>query len=157
MSIDYLKSKGKRDKKVLLVITDGNDTASNDRNTLEKLVNKAQKSEVLIYAIGLLNEEERREAKKAKRVLDALTNATGGLAYYPKEVSDVDETAQRVAHEIRNQYILAYTPTNQELDGSFRQIRVTVNGPGIRWFARAQDTSPRLPDTKAAEAIPPRH
>jgi VWFA-related protein len=130
MSIDYLKSKGKKDKKVLLVITDGNDTASNDRDTLEKLVDKAQKSEVLIFAIGLLSDEEPHEAKKAKRVLSSLTTASGGLAYYPKELAEVDEIALTVAHEIRNQYIIAYTPTNPALDGSFRQIHVTVRGPG---------------------------
>jgi VWFA-related protein len=130
MSIDYLKEKGKKDKKVLLVITDGNDTASNDRNTLEKLVMKAQKSEVLIFAVGLLSEEEPHEAKKAKRVLDALTNASGGLAYYPKDLTDVDAIALRVAHEIRNQYIIAYTPSNPALDGTFRQIHVAVKGPG---------------------------
>ena len=130
MSIDYLKSKGKKDKKVLLVITDGNDTASNDRDTLEKLVDKAQKSEVLIFAIGLLSDEEPHEAKKAKRVLSSLTTASGGLAYYPKELAEVDEIALTVAHEIRNQYIIAYTPTNPALDGTFRQIHVTVRGPG---------------------------
>jgi VWFA-related protein len=130
MSIDYLKSKGKKDKKVLLVITDGNDTASNDRDTLEKLVDKAQKSEVLIFAVGLLSDEEPHEAKKAKRVLSSLTTASGGLAYYPKELAEVDEIALTVAHEIRNQYIIAYTPTNPALDGTFRQIHVTVRGPG---------------------------
>jgi len=130
MSIDYLKSKGKKDKKVLLVITDGNDTASNDRDTLEKLVDKAQKSEVLIFAIGLLSDEEPHEAKKAKRVLSSLTTASGGLSYYPKELAEVDEIALTVAHEIRNQYIIAYTPTNPALDGTFRQIHVTVRGPG---------------------------
>jgi VWFA-related protein len=130
MSIDYLKAKGKKDKKVLLVITDGNDTASNDRDTLEKLVDKAQKSEVLIFAIGLLSDEEPHEAKKAKRVLSSLTTASGGLAYYPRELAEVDEIALTVAHEIRNQYIIAYTPTNPALDGTFRQIHVTVRGPG---------------------------
>jgi VWFA-related protein len=130
MSIDYLKEKGKKDKKVLLVITDGNDTASNDRDTLEKLVDKAQKSEVLIFAVGLLSEEEPHEAKRCKRVLNSLTIASGGLAYYPKELAEVDEIALRVAHEIRNQYIIAYTPSNPALDGTFRQIRVTVKGPG---------------------------
>jgi Ca-activated chloride channel family protein len=130
MSIDYLKQKGKKDKKVLLVITDGNDTASNDRDTIEKLVIKAQKSEVLIFAVGLLSEEEPHDAKKAKRVLTALTYNSGGLAYYPKELTEVDEIALRVAHEIRNQYIIAYTPTNPALDGTFRQIHVTVKGPG---------------------------
>ena len=115
---------------MLLVITDGNDTASNDRDTLEKLVDKAQKSEVLIFAVGLLSDEEPHEAKKAKRVLSSLTTASGGLAYYPKELAEVDEIALTVAHEIRNQYIIAYTPTNPALDGTFRQIHVTVRGPG---------------------------
>ena len=77
MSIDYMKKRAKKDKKVILVVTDGNDTASNE--TLEKLVTKARQSEVLIYGIGLLNEEEPREAKKAKRALKALTEASGGM------------------------------------------------------------------------------
>ncbi len=124
MSIDYLKSKGKRHKKVLLVVTDGNDNASTVN--LEKVVNRARQSEVLIYAIGLLNEEERHEAKIAKRALDALANESGGLAFYPKAVADVDRIALQVAHDIRNQYTIAYSPTIQAFDGSFRQIKVTV-------------------------------
>src|SRR5712671_3710390 len=97
MSIDYLKSKGKRHKKVLLVVTDGNDNASTVN--LEKVVNRARQSEVLIYAIGLLNEEERHEAKIAKRALDALANESGGLAFYPKAVADVDRIALQVRSE----------------------------------------------------------
>lgn len=128
MSIDYLKEKGKKDKKVLLVVTDGNDTASS--GTLEKMIDKARNSEVLIYAIGLLNEEERREAKKAKRALDAITRESGGLSFYPKDASEVDKIALQVAQDIRNQYTIAYSPSIQALDGSFRQIKVIVNGAG---------------------------
>jgi Ca-activated chloride channel family protein len=128
MSIDYLKAKGKKDKKVLLIVTDGADTAST--GTLEKLVDKARQAEVLIYSIGLLSEEEKREAKKAKRELDAITRESGGLSFYPRDLSEVDRIAQQVAHEIRNQYTIAYSPTMQTLDGSFRQIRVTVNAAG---------------------------
>ena len=128
MSIDYLKENGKKDKKVLLVITDGDD--NNSSGTLENLVKAAQQTEVLIYTIGLLSEEEKREAKRAKRALDAITEATGGHAYYPKAVDEVDKIALQVAHEIRNQYVIGYSPTNTALDGSFRQIRVVANGPG---------------------------
>ncbi len=128
MSIDYMKEKAKRDKKVLLVVTDGNDTASME--TLEKLVQKARQSEILIYGIGILGEEEPRESKKAQRALKALTEASGGMVYYPKQLQDVEEMSLQVAHEIRNQYIIAYSPQIQALDGSFRQIKVTVNGPG---------------------------
>ncbi len=128
MSIDYMAQKAKKDKKVIIVVTDGNDTASNEN--LEKLVAKSQRSGVLIYILGLLSEEEKREAKKAQRAIKALTEASGGLAYYPKDLPEVDKLALQVAHEIRNQYIITYTPVIQQLDGSYRQIKVTVNGPG---------------------------
>lgn len=128
MSIDYVKQNGKKDKKVLVVLTDGNDNSST--TTLEQLLRKAQRTEVLIYSIGLLNEEEAREARSARRALKALAEASGGLDYYPKSLSDVEEITPRVAHEVRNQYILGYTPLNQALDGTFRQIKVVVNGFG---------------------------
>jgi len=128
MSIDHIKQKAKKDKKVILVVTDGNDNASNV--SLETLVKQAQQSEVIVYAIGLLSEEEKREAKRAKRSLDLLTEATGGQAYYPKELAEVERIAHQVAHDIRNQYTITYTPANQALDGSFRQIKVVANGPG---------------------------
>ncbi len=128
VSIDHEKQKAKRDKKVLLVITDGNDNAS--MISQEALVKASQQSEILIYAIGLLSEEERREAKRAKRALDTLTEATGGQSYYPRELADVEKICHQVAHDIRNQYIIAYTPTNTALDGTFRQVRVAANGPG---------------------------
>jgi len=143
-SIDYLKKEGKRQKKVLLVVTDGNDNASTVN--LEKLVNRARQAEVLIFAIGLLNEEERREAKAAKRALDALTQESGGLSFYPKSVAEVDKIALQVAHEIRNQYTIYYAPTVQEMDGSFRQIKVTVNGPGHP-VARTRTGYYATPDT----------
>ena len=127
-SIDYVKKNGKKDKKVLVVITDGNDNSSNI--SLEQVLRKSHNSEVLIYAIGLLSEEEARDARAAKKALRTLTEAAGGMDYYPKSLSDVEEITPRVAHEIRNQYILGYTSSNQNLDGSFRQIKVTVNGFG---------------------------
>jgi len=127
-SIDYVKKNGKKDKKVLVVITDGNDNSSNI--SLEQVLRKSRDSEVLIYAIGLLSEEEARDARAAKKALKTLTEAAGGMDYYPKNLSDVEEITPRVAREIRNQYILGYTSSNQTLDGSFRQIKVTVNGFG---------------------------
>ncbi len=128
MSIDHLKEKAKRDKKVILVVTDGNDNAS--AVSLEALVRQAQQDDVLIYAIGLLSEEEKKEAKKAKRALDLLVESTGGQVFYPKDVSEVEKIAHEVAHDIRNQYTIAYTPTNQALDGSFRQVKVVAKGAG---------------------------
>jgi Ca-activated chloride channel homolog len=128
MSIDYLKAKGKREKKVLLVITDGNDNTSNI--SLEQIVRKAQQSEVLIYSIGLLSEEEPREARQAKRALKALAENSGALDYYPKDLAEVDRITPQIAHEIRNQYMISYLPTNTAFDGKFRKINVLVKASG---------------------------
>ena len=128
MSLDYVKTQAKKDKKVLMVITDGNDNASNV--SLERVVARSNQGDTLVYAIGLFTDEERREAAKARRALNELTSATGGLAFYPKDVNDVQALAVEIAHDIRNQYTIAYSPNIQALDGSYRQIKVTVEGPG---------------------------
>jgi hypothetical protein len=128
MSIDHLKEKAHKDKKVLVAVTDGNDNAS--VVSLENLVKASQQSEVLIYGIGLLGEEERREAQRAQRALKSLATATGGEVFFPKEVSEVDKIAHQVAKDIRSQYTIEYTPTNTAMDGTFRQIKVTVKAPG---------------------------
>jgi Ca-activated chloride channel family protein len=127
MSIDYLKENGKRDKKVLVVVTDGDDNTSS--GTLEDLIKDAQKGEVLIYTVGLLSEDEKREAKRATRALDAIAKATGGKSYYPKKLKDVASACQQAAQDIRSQYVIEYSPTNAALDGSFRQIKVIANAP----------------------------
>jgi len=128
MSIDHLKEKAKKDKKVLVVVTDGNDNSSSI--TLENLVKSAQQSEVILYGIGILSEEERREAKRAERALSELATATGGEAFFPKDIGEVERLAQQVARDIRNQYTIQYSPTNQTMDGSFRQIKVSINAAG---------------------------
>ena len=128
MSIDHLKEKAHKDKKVLVAVTDGNDNAS--VVSLENLVKASQQSEVLVYGVGLLGDEERREAQRAQRALKSLANATGGEVFFPKEVSEVDKIAHQVAKDIRSQYTIEYTPTNTAMDGTFRQIKVTVKAPG---------------------------
>jgi Ca-activated chloride channel homolog len=128
MAIDWAKKNGKRDKKVLVVVTDGNDTASDI--ALEPLVRKARQSEVLIYSIGLLSEEEPGDAHAAKRALKTLAANSGGVDYYPKDLAEIDKIVPKIAADIRGQYVLAYLPTNTAMDGSFRKINVVVNGFG---------------------------
>ena len=127
MTIDRLKQKGKREKKVIMLITDGNDNASLTK--LEQLLRKVSNEEIVIHCIGLLEEEERTAARKAKRAVESMSTATGGLFFFPKDLAEVERISLEVAHDIRNQYVLAYSPTNQTLDGSFRTIKVTANGP----------------------------
>ncbi len=133
-ALDHLKL-GNRDKKVLLVITDGEDNAS--RYTFEQLVGTAQKSNAVIYAIGLLGEEQPGglfktkggEAKRAAKVLKQLAEFTGGQAYFPRTLNDVESTCVKIAHDIRDQYTLAYYPSNTRKDGTFRTVRVEALGP----------------------------
>jgi len=127
-SIDHLREKGGRDKKVLVAVTDGVDNASFTKQ--DDLIKAAQQTGVLFYAVGLLEDEDKNDAGKAKKDLTALAEATGGETYFPKDVSDVDRIAHVVAHDIRNQYTIQYTPSNNTMDGSYRQIKVTVNAPG---------------------------
>jgi Ca-activated chloride channel family protein len=126
-SLDHLK-KASKDKRVLLVVTDGEDTVS--RNTLETTVKDIQKTNTVIYTIGLLGEEDKKsDRKRAKKALEQIALSSGGLAYFPKSVEEVHSICEQVAHDIRNQYILAYYPSNAARDGSFRTVRVEVIPP----------------------------
>ncbi|MEI9976020.1 MAG: VWA domain-containing protein [Ignavibacteriota bacterium] len=109
-SIDHLLESANREKKVLVLVTDGVDNASIIKQ--EKLIKAAQQSGVLVYAVGLLSDEDRGDANRAKRELSELAEATGGEVYFPKEVSEVEPIAHVVAHDIRNQYTIQYTPAN---------------------------------------------
>jgi len=143
-TIDYVKTEGKRDKKVIVMVTDGNDNSSS-KVSLEGLLRTTRESEVLIYSIGLLSEEEKSEARKAKRALDNLAEVSGGFAYYPKDLEEVERITPRIAHEIRNQYILAYNP-NGAMDGSYRRLKVDVRGvrgASVRHRAGYYATAPK--------------
>lgn len=125
-SADYLAKKGRREKKVLLVITDGEDNASTD--TLEQAVRRVQDdSGPMVYSIGILGGE--RE-KRARRALEQLALHTGGVAFFPKDLGDVDQIARAVARDIRNQYSIYYRPTRPQEQGGFRQVKVDAHAPG---------------------------
>jgi Ca-activated chloride channel homolog len=125
-SLDHVK-KGAKDKKVLLVVTDGEDNTSH--NSLEKTIKEVQKTDTVIYTIGLLSEESKKNAKRARRALEEIAKASGGLAFFPENVADVKDICENVAHDIRNQYTLAYYPTNTKRDGTFRSVQVDVIPP----------------------------
>jgi Ca-activated chloride channel family protein len=133
-SLDHMKL-GNRDKKVLLVITDGEDNSS--RYTFEELLRYAQKANAVIYTIGLLGEEEPgglfkmrgHGVKHAAKVLKELAQATGGEAFFPRSLEKVESTCVNIARDIRNQYTLAYYPTNSKRDGTYRTVRVQAFSP----------------------------
>jgi Ca-activated chloride channel family protein len=125
-SLDHLK-KANKEKKVLLIVTDGEDNTS--RNSLEKTVREIQRTDTVIYTIGLLGQENKKSAKNAKKALTAIADASGGLAFFPENVEDVHAICEQVAHDIRHQYTLAYYPSNTAKDGTFRAVHVEVIPP----------------------------
>jgi len=124
MSLDYLHKKAKWDKQVLLIITDGEDNAS--RMELEQLVRRLEGTETVLYAVGLLGEGDRNSAKRATRAVRHIVRATGGAAFFPESVSEVNLIVQQIAQDIRNQYILAYSPNQNGVRG-FRRVKVVLS------------------------------
>ena len=110
-SLDHLK-KGHKDKRVLLVITDGDDDAS--RKDFPYTVKAAVESNAVIYAIGVFSDDDRKNNKKmirkSKKELTTLAEATGGLAFFPDRLEDVDPVCVQVARDIRNQYTVGLLP-----------------------------------------------
>ncbi len=127
-ALHYLAESATKDKRVVLLITDGNDNGS--KTNIEQITQLARQRGVLVYAIGLLNKESLGDASAARKALNMLTVATGGGAFYPKNVKEVDRTVLEIAKEIRSQYTIAYAPSVNALDGTFRKIEVRVNAPG---------------------------
>ena len=129
-SLDHLK-KGAKDKKVLLVVTDGVDNAS--RRTLANVVQEAQRSDALIYSVGIFSDDDikhnRGDMKKAQRALTELATSTGGLAFFPENVGDTEAICSQIARDIRNQYTVAYYPTNLARDGTYRTVQISVAPP----------------------------
>jgi Ca-activated chloride channel homolog len=126
-SADQLKLNARLERKVLFVVTDGEDNAS--RENLEEAVKRLQgENSPSVYAIGILGDEE--HPKRARRALEIIAQRTGGLAFFPGTLDQVDEISRQVAHDIRNQYTIGYKPTNPRASGGFRTIRVEAKGKG---------------------------
>ncbi|HWP85686.1 MAG TPA: VWA domain-containing protein, partial [Terriglobia bacterium] len=127
MSLVHMKERAQLDKRVLIAITDGEDNAS--RISLEQVVQAVARSNVMIYTIGLLSGEDGRSDRRAKRALQEISRASGGAVFFPESPDEVLAIATDIANDIRNQYVIAYTPSNLKKDGSFRRVEVRVNAP----------------------------
>jgi VWFA-related protein len=130
-SADYLSKNAKHPKQVLLVITDGEDNASSA--TLDQAVRRIQDFDgPVIYCIGLLfgDDSSKGESRHARRVLETLSEETGGQAYFPKSLKEVDSIAKEVANDIRTQYTIAYHSTKSPTLGGYRVIHVEAKEKG---------------------------
>jgi len=131
-SADYLTKNAKRPKQVLLVVTDGEDNASSA--SLEQAIRRIQDLDgPVIYSVGLLfgQDTDKRESRHAKRVLETLSEQTGGAAYFPRSLKDVDAIAAQVAQDIRTQYTISYHSTKSPTLGGYREVHVDAKAKGM--------------------------
>jgi Ca-activated chloride channel homolog len=131
-SADKLVADAKRPKQVLVIITDGEDNAST--LSLEQTIRRVQQlSGPIIYSIGLLfgDEMSRAEVRHARRALEMLSTETGGIAFFPKSIEQIDQISAEVARDIRNQYTLGYHSTKPTTEPGFRRVLVTAEGKGM--------------------------
>ncbi len=124
----YLNAHATRDRRALLLITDGNDNAS--VTPAERIRRQAVGSDIAIFAVGLLLGGDQRKSKRAHHELDELARTSGGFAQYPPSIDEVEAAVLSVARQIRSEYTLGYTPVDQALDGSYRRLRVAVRAAG---------------------------
>jgi Ca-activated chloride channel homolog len=124
VALDRLK-KGNRDKKVLIVVSDGGDNAS--KHTLAEIMALAGQPNAIIYTIGVFDDQD---ADRNPGVLKRLAKETGGESFLPESLANVTPVCERIARDIRNQYTIAYIPTNRKRDGTYRVIQVKASAPG---------------------------
>lgn len=133
----YEQSSDKMDRKrrALVLISDGEDVVSH--YSQQQLFTLLKETDVQIYVVGFVNDLSKeggfikKSAQgKAKAFLERLAADTGGKAYFPNSISELNGIAKDIAEELRIQYSIGYIPTNDKEDGTFRNIKVQVeDGP----------------------------
>jgi Ca-activated chloride channel family protein len=149
-SADHLKKSGPLEKKVLLVVTDGEDNAS--RESLEQSIRNLQvENGPTVYTIGILGDEH---SKRARRALREMAEETGGVAFFPKDVSEVSTITSQIAHDIRNQYTIVYKPSKPQSAGGYRTVKVEANAKGYKHLS-VRTRSGYYAGQQSAQATPP--
>jgi Ca-activated chloride channel homolog len=131
-SADKLAADAKRPKQVMIVITDGEDNAST--LNLEQTIRRVQQlSGPVIYTIGLLfgDEMSHAEVRHARRALEMLSTETGGIAFFPKSIEQIDQVSAEVARDIRNQYTLGYRSSKPTTEPGFRKVQLNAEAKGM--------------------------
>jgi Ca-activated chloride channel family protein len=130
LAVDKLKS-SKYERKAMLVISDGGDNRS--RYTEGELTRSVRESEVQIFSMGIFDEyANTTEEQNGPLLLNGLCEATGGHLFKVPDVDDLNDIAERISEQLRDEYVLGYTPTDRKRDGTWRKLKVRlVPPPGL--------------------------
>jgi Ca-activated chloride channel family protein len=127
LAVDHVKE-GQHQKKVLVIVTDGEDNASHI--PFEKLLAMVKRSEALIYTVGFFESDLailKLMERESRKELQLLAEQTGGMAYFPKNMEECDQVCRDIAARVSQQYSLGYYPKNTTWDGEWREIKVELS------------------------------
>ena len=121
---------GQDGRKVMLVYTDGGDTRSSI--ALHELIDLLKASDVTVYPIGELEHQSASGKNEQRTVLQRIAEVTGGQAFFPTSVKELDSVYDKVVAQIRAQYTVGYLSTNEKTDGTWRKVEVKVVRKDLR-------------------------
>ena len=138
-SNDLLSISADNTRRTIILLTDGEDTSSQMK--MHEAIERAQKADALIYAIGI---GDSYQGGVDEGSLRRITEQTGGRAYFPHNESELRTAFDQIQRDLREQYLVAYSPSNKARDGSYRRIQIEVSGPGIAQAEAETQLSPGL-------------
>lgn len=130
-------------RRVIIILSDGRDTIS--RLTLTEALRRVQEADAVIYAINtaLTSMPSNQQAWPGQQTLDVLCQQTGGKAFFPRDLTELNPIFDRLANELRVQYVLGFISSNERRDGSYRRLTVRIKKPGVTARARAGYHAPK--------------
>ena len=153
-SNELLSESAEHTRRAIILLTDGEDTISQVK--MHEAIERAEKADALLYAIGI---GDRYSFGINEGALRKISEQTGGRAYFPHNEPELREAFLQIQRDLREQYLLAYSPANKSRDGAYRRIQIEVVNPELRkelklnyrqgYFAKAVDSG-----TKPAKKRP---
>lgn len=126
-SNDILRDSAEHTRRAIILLTDGQDTSS--QMPLREAINSAVKVDALVYAIGI---GDRYSYGIDEGSLKKITEATGGRAFFPDNERELREAFMQIQRDLREQYLIAYSPSNKSRDGSFRRVTIELTSPELQ-------------------------
>jgi VWFA-related protein len=124
---ELISASAENTRRAIILLTDGDDTSS--RMKIHDAIARAQKADALVYAIGI---GDRYTFNVNEGALRKIADATGGRAYFPQHERDLNEAFAQIQRDLREQYLVAYSPSNKVRDGSYRRIEIQLINPQLR-------------------------
>jgi VWFA-related protein len=129
MAIESLSKTPEGSRRAIVLLTDGDDTRSKIKK--QDVIDFAVKSDVVIYSIGI-RDASFPEGHMDEGALRKVSDRTGGRAFFPARASELQASFSQIDQELRSQYLIAYSPTNKDRDGSYRRVKIEVVNPELR-------------------------